>query len=298
VIIFGLVVLMVLIPILTDDRSPTGTDGAGGAQPFESTGPLPPREPLDAGTTVSPTTPPTSVPSTPLTAAEATPAGGPETTSPAPTIDASPPVTTAAPAPSTTVATTPPPASTDLSYRTLPDGSPEPILAIFDVETITLAGSVPSSEAAETLRALAIANSDFPDAEIVDRLVVNADVPTGIGVRVIELTSARFPDGTADIVAEHAAQLDRVATVMKALGNVTVMVVGHADQRGDADANYVLSEDRAVAVVRYLVEQGIEPSRLAARAVGEDELLTLEQNEEALELNRRTEFIFYGLLAS
>lgn len=290
--IFGLIVLMALVPFLTDSRSPTGNDVVPEAQPLESI------DPIDAATSVTSTAPATVVPEAPITAAEAIPTTVPETPSPPSTIETSPTVATAAPAPTSTVPTTPPPAAPDLSYRTLPDGSPEPILAVFDVETITLRGSVPSLEAAQLLQALAIANSEFPEAVIVDQLVVNPDVPISIGVRVIELTSARFPDGTSDIAPEHAAQLDRVATVMAALENVTVMVVGHADQRGDADTNYVLSEDRAVAVVRYLVEQGVAPSRLAARAVGEQELLTLEQNEEALELNRRTEFIFYGLLVS
>jgi len=78
---------------------------------------------------------------------------------------------------------------------------------------------------------------------------------------------------------------------------VTVTVVGHADQLGDEAANYALSEARAVSVVRYMVGQGIEPARLSARAVGEQDLLFADDSEEALALNRRTEFIFYGLLA-
>ena len=57
---------------------------------------------------------------------------------------------------------------------------------------------------------------------------------------------------------EHAAQLDRVANVMNLLPNITVTVVGHADQ-GDELANYALSEARAVSVVRYLVSKGVAP---------------------------------------
>jgi len=66
---------------------------------------------------------------------------------------------------------------------------------------------------------------------------------------------------------------------------------------GDEDTNYALSEARAVSVVRYLVSKGIAPSRLASRAVGEQDLLTEDNSDAALALNRRTEFIFYGLLA-
>jgi outer membrane protein OmpA-like peptidoglycan-associated protein len=169
-------------------------------------------------------------------------------------------------------------------------------VAVFDVETITLTGTAPSAEAVAQLETLAIANSQFPDAKIVNQIEVNPAVPVNVGVRVIELNSPRFPEGSSTVGPEHGAQLNRVAVVMNALPNVTVMVVGHADQRGDAQQNYVLSEDRAVSVVRHLVDQGVAPSRLASRSVGEQDLLTLEETDTALALNRRTEFIFYGLL--
>jgi outer membrane protein OmpA-like peptidoglycan-associated protein len=83
---------------------------------------------------------------------------------------------------------------------------------------------------------------------------------------------------------------------MKVLPNVTVLVIGHADQRGSDLANYKLSADRATAVVNYLVGDGVQANRLSSRAVGEADLLTLDGDATALALNRRTEFVFYGLL--
>ena len=116
------------------------------------------------------------------------------------------------------------------------------------------------------------------------------------GVRVVELTSVRFPDGSSEIRPEHAAELDRVVAAMAALPNITTTVIGHADQRGDEVSNYVLSEDRATAVVNYIASKGIDPQRLAARAVGEADLLSLNNDDAALALNRRTEFIIVGLI--
>ena len=57
-----------------------------------------------------------------------------------------------------------------------------------------------------------------------------------------------------------------------------------------------ISEDRADAVVNYLASQGVAPGRLASRAVGEADLLTLNNDDAALALNRRTEFVLFGLL--
>lgn len=183
------------------------------------------------------------------------------------------------------------------TYETLPDGSPVPIVATFGVDTVTLEGTVPSRAASERLAGLARANSRTPaTVEIRNQLAINPDVPISVGVRVIELTSARFPAGSAEVLLAHAAELNRIATVMRALPNVTVLVVGHADQQGDAAANFALSEERARAVVNYLVSVGIDGARLSSRAVGESDLLTINNDATALALNRRTEFILYGLL--
>jgi outer membrane protein OmpA-like peptidoglycan-associated protein len=232
-----------------------------------------------AASTLAPATA-TSPPSSlgPTTTAVAVASTAPSTTTTAP------PTTTAAPA-------LPAPAPFD----TLPDGSPVPVVAIFDVSQITLTGAVPSQADVDALAALALANSKTP-ATVVNQLTINPSVPRNVGVRVIELTSSRFPEGSAVVELAHAAELNRVATVMNALPNTSVVVVGHADQRGDEVANYQLSDERARAVVNYLVGQGIAASRLASRAVGEADLLSLNDDAAALALNRRTEFLFYGLL--
>lgn len=205
------------------------------------------------------------------------------------------PSTSAPTAVTTTVAPAAPATTATSAYSTLPDGTPQPVLVTFDVDTITMSGTVPSRRAAERLAFLAQANSKTP-AQVVNMLTIDPNVPIGVGVRVVELTSSRFPEGSAEVVGEHAAELDRVAVVMNAFPNVTLMVVGHADQRGSADSNYRLSELRAQAVVTYLVSKGVASSRMASRAVGESDLLSLDDDDTALALNRRTEFIFYGIL--
>ena len=202
-------------------------------------------------------------------------------------------------APTTAPPTTEAPPTTPAgpAYPTLPDGSPQPIVAIYDGPVVRATGWVPSEAKAAQLEALALANSTDPNATIEANWSIDPSVPLSIGTRVIEMNSPRFPAGSSDVTPEHAEQLNRVAGVMNLLPNVTATVVGHADQVGDAAANYALSEARAVSVVRYLVSQGVDPSRLSARAVGEQDLLAEDESEASLALNRRTEFIFYGLLA-
>jgi outer membrane protein OmpA-like peptidoglycan-associated protein len=268
-----------------------------------------------ASTSVSVSTPASTSPGGAATSSSTTssPTSDPTTSSSVPTrvtaVDSTPGVTSSGDVPSTTSAEPPPdvpassvagvppgPGAATLGYPTSPDGTPLPLVVIFDVETITISGQVPSEAQRERLAGLAIANSQFPEAEVVDNMVINPAVPLSVGVRVIELNSARFPEGSADILPDHALELDRVVTIMQALPNISVVVVGHADQRGDDIRNFAVSDERARAVVNYLLYLGISPTRLSSRAAGETDLLTIGDDDAALALNRRTEFIFYGLL--
>ena len=155
---------------------------------------------------------------------------------------------------------------------------------------------MPDQAAKDRLQVLAIANAKPGQDTVANFLTINPSVPRHIGVRVVEMTSVRFPRGAREVLPPHALELDRVVSIMNALPNVTALVIGHADQRGSELTNYEISEEHADAVVDYIAGHGIEPSRLSSRAVGETDLLTLNNEPAALELNRRTEFVFYGLL--
>jgi OmpA-OmpF porin, OOP family len=217
------------------------------------------------------------------------------TTEAAATTTAAAATTTAAPTVPTTAA--PAPAATDAPPPTNPDGSPAWAIGIFDTNSITLNGVVHDQDVKDKLQALAIANAKPGQADsVVNNLTIDPAQPVDIGVRIVELTSARFPDGSAEVSLEQAAELNRVVNVMNALPKVTALVIGHADQRGSEASNYVLSRQRADAVVNYMVSQGIDPARLSSRAVGENDLLSLNDDQTAFQLNKRTEFVLFGLL--
>jgi outer membrane protein OmpA-like peptidoglycan-associated protein len=274
---------------VTNRRSGDG-DNANAVIPVDST----------AASSVAPAgaAPPTST-TTPSTTAAATTTATTEvhpttTRPPRPTTTKAARATPTTRAPTTTAR--PRPRPEPRTYETLPDGTPAPVVAIFDVDQITLTGAVPDQAAKERLQALALANAKPGQGKIANFLTINRDVPRNVGVRVVELTSARFPTGSAEVLPPHALELDRVVSIMNALPNITALVIGHSDQRGNELTNYELSARRADAVVNYLAAHGVDPSRLSSRAVGESDLLTLNNDEAALALNRRTEFVFYGLL--
>ncbi len=103
-----------------------------------------------------------------------------------------------------------------------------------------------------------------------------------------ELASARLTPASKTIIDE------KLLPIM-ADSNVSVEIMSHTDSRGNDDYNKSLSQQRANAVVNYLVTKGISRSRLSARGFGETRLTNrcangVDCSETQHQANRRTEF--------
>ena len=72
-----------------------------------------------------------------------------------------------------------------------------------------------------------------------------------------------FPTDKWAIPASGKPALDMVVTTLKETGAMDVNIVGHTDSRGSRAWNDTLSMNRARAVEKYLVEHGIDASRIA-----------------------------------
>jgi OmpA-OmpF porin, OOP family len=85
-----------------------------------------------------------------------------------------------------------------------------------------------------------------------------------------------FETNSAELTAAAKQQLDVVGAALKndRLAEYNFNVEGHADPRGNAESNMVLSKQRAESVRAYLVgSHGIGPQRLNAEGKGDLELL-------------------------
>ena len=69
-----------------------------------------------------------------------------------------------------------------------------------------------------------------------------------------------------------------------------VLVEGHCDERGTAEYNLGLGEQRALSTKRYLVSLGVGESRFQTISYGEERPVDRRSNEEAWAKNRRAEF--------
>ena len=72
-----------------------------------------------------------------------------------------------------------------------------------------------------------------------------------------------------------------------------VLVEGNCDERGSNEYNMTLGENRAIIVRNYLVQNGIDGSRIQTRSYGEERPAAEGHDESAWALNRRAEFGIY-----
>ncbi|CAB3791670.1 Peptidoglycan-associated lipoprotein [Paraburkholderia caffeinitolerans] len=101
-----------------------------------------------------------------------------------------------------------------------------------------------------------------------------------------------FATNSTDLTSTARGALDKVARALQSdkLAAYKFRVEGHADPRGNADANMTLSQGRAQAVVDYLTQQdGIAAERLTAVGKGSSEPLNT-RNPAAPE-NRRVTIV-------
>ncbi|WP_191062458.1 peptidoglycan -binding protein, partial [Geminicoccus harenae] len=122
-----------------------------------------------------------------------------------------------------------------------------------------------------------------------------------VGDRFVLQSELLFNPGSAEIGAEGRAELAKVAQTLQQIAQTipedvpwVLRVDGHTDRQpirgGRFASNWELSTARAVAVVQYLISQGLPPERLAAAGFGEYKPLDGRDDEIAYRRNRRIEF--------
>jgi outer membrane protein OmpA-like peptidoglycan-associated protein len=101
----------------------------------------------------------------------------------------------------------------------------------------------------------------------------------------------RFATSKSDILPESFPLLEEVVSILKAHPELTrLRIAGHTDNRGAHEYNINLSQDRAEAVRRFLIERGVEASRLEAKGYGPDQPIASNDDAAGRQKNRRTEF--------
>ncbi len=105
----------------------------------------------------------------------------------------------------------------------------------------------------------------------------------------IVLRNIFFDSNSFELKPESTSELDRLVQLLKDNPTLTIEIAGHTDNVGKATDNLKLSQDRSMAVVKYLTQKGIEAKRLLSKGYGATIPIADNGTEEGKALNRRTE---------
>jgi outer membrane protein OmpA-like peptidoglycan-associated protein/ABC-type nitrate/sulfonate/bicarbonate transport system substrate-binding protein len=109
----------------------------------------------------------------------------------------------------------------------------------------------------------------------------------------VKSLSINFPTAKSRLTHEAIAVVNQqVVPQLQMAGGMSVRIEGNTDNIGDPDDNQALSEQRAQAIVEYLVARGVAVNRLVARGNGARNPMATNATPEGRAQNRRTEILF------
>lgn len=104
------------------------------------------------------------------------------------------------------------------------------------------------------------------------------------------LKNVFFDTDKFELKSASKTELNRLVAMLENNATMKIEVAGHTDNQGNPAANKTLSENRAKAVYQFLVNAGIEASRLSYKGYGAEAPIADNNTEEGRAQNRRTEF--------
>lgn len=107
------------------------------------------------------------------------------------------------------------------------------------------------------------------------------------------LDSVYFDYNQAFIRPDERSKLEQVYQYMSANPGARIVVEGHCDWRGTTEYNMALGDRRASSARDYLLQLGLDPSRLEVVSKGDLEA-DEEVSESQMKLDRRAEFVVIG----
>jgi outer membrane protein OmpA-like peptidoglycan-associated protein len=141
--------------------------------------------------------------------------------------------------------------------------------------TVTVKAPAPPPPPPPTPPPPVMAPPPAPAPKVIDRLTIRVN----------------FDTAKSTIRKEDVADLDKAVAFVKKYPDSKVSVVGHTDSRGSEKYNQKLSQQRADAVKKYLVDKGEKADRITATGKGEAEPIADNKTKEGQFQNRRVEVL-------
>lgn len=104
-----------------------------------------------------------------------------------------------------------------------------------------------------------------------------------------------FDYDKATILQQSYNELQNLLAILQSHPTMKIEIDGHTDGHGSIDYNQRLSENRAKAVVDFLISKGIDPKRLQYKGFGKTRPIDTNTTDEGRARNRRVEFMVLSL---
>lgn len=131
---------------------------------------------------------------------------------------------------------------------------------------------------------------DYPEEEVTDNPSnEKTTLPIVVGSTIV-LKDIYFEFDKNTLLQQSYKELVRLIDLLRENPKMKIEIQGHTDNQGSASYNQRLSEQRAKAVVDYLVRHGIEAKRLSYKGYGKESPIADNATEEGRATNRRVAF--------
>ncbi len=110
-----------------------------------------------------------------------------------------------------------------------------------------------------------------------------------VGKKIV-LNNILFETGKSVLTKSSYEEIDRLLSILEENPKMKIEISGHTDKTGSEPLNFKLSENRAKAVVDYLVQKGISSSRLEYKGFGSLQPVADNATAAGRTKNRRVEF--------
>ncbi|MFB9055300.1 DUF5723 family protein [Mariniflexile ostreae] len=146
--------------------------------------------------------------------------------------------------------------------------------------------SVPDKDDECPEEAGTVANNGCPEVVVVEAPVVTEEVQKTLNSYAKTIL---FNTGKSTIRSVSNGVLKDIIDILNEYPTAKFSIEGHTDSSGSDALNQKLSDARANAVKRYLIENGIDPFRLSAIGYGESKPIATNDTNEGKAQNRRVE---------
>lgn len=110
-----------------------------------------------------------------------------------------------------------------------------------------------------------------------------------VGKKIV-LNNIFFDSNESTLRKESFSELERAVKLMNDMASLQIEISGHTDNIGSSKNNRDLSEQRAKAVMDFLIGKGCDKNHLKYKGYGSIQPIATNNTEEGRQLNRRTEF--------